>query len=188
MTPSSFIEYVKARKDYKTVTALTADQLETNRIHLFDPETTASVATNTIPDMIPNGSGMVIIIDGDMTIDMTSIANQAFNPSKKAITFIVTGRLQISSATRELNGIFIANQVDYAYDYVGVSTVPLKINGNISIMNTPTQLCNEHRGRTDSALKPTCLFQFDYPNQFPPIIDLISTRTYDWTELISTSN
>lgn len=188
MTPSSFIEYVKARKDYKVVTALTVDQLEVNRIHLFNPETTASVSTNTIPDMIPGGSGMVIIVDGDMTIDMTSVANQAFNPSKKAITFVVTGRLQISAATQELNGIFIANEVDYAYDYVGASTVPLKINGNISVMNTPTQLCNEHRARTDSALKPTCLFQFDYPNQFPPIIDLISTRTYDWTELIPASS
>jgi hypothetical protein len=187
MTPSSFIEYVKARKDYKVVTALTADQLETNRIHLFDPETTALVSSDAIPDMIPAGSGMVIIVDGDMTIDMSALANQAFNQSKKAITFIVTGRLQISAATTELNGLFITNEVDFAYDYVGAASTPLKVVGNMSAMNSPLELCNEHRARTDSRLKPTCLFQFDYPNQFPPLIDMISTKTYDWTQLVPTS-
>ena len=187
MTPASFLEYVKARKDYKVITSLASDQIESNRIHLYDPEVIASVSDNSIPDLIPAGSGIVVLVDGDLVMDMASEPNQIFNPSHKAITFIVTGTLQISALTTELNAIFVANEVDFAYDFVGAAETPLKIDGNISVMNTPLELCNEHRMRTDTRTKPTCLFQLDFENQFIPVIDLLSTRTYDWTELVPSS-
>ncbi len=186
LTPSSFIEYVKARKDYKTITSLSADQIESNRIHIYEPETTVNISDNVIPDLIPSGSGVVIIIDGDLIIDMTTEQGQIFNPDQKAITFVVTGILQIAAATTEMNAVFVTNEVDFAYDYVGAAPTPLKITGNISVMNTPSELCNEHRTRTDRS-KPVCLFQLDFKNQFVPLIDLVSTRTYDWTELVPSS-
>lgn len=186
LTPSSFIEYVKARKDYKTITSLAPDQIESNRIHIYTPETTVNISNNVIPDLIPDGSGVIIVIDGDLIIDMTTEQGQIFNPDQKAITFVITGTLQIAAATTEMNAIFVTNEVDFAYDYVGAAPTPLKITGNISVMNTPAELCNEHRTRTDSS-KPVCLFQLDYPRQFVPLIDLLSTRTYDWTELVPSS-
>ena len=180
LTPSSFISYVKARKDYATITSLTQDQIQSNMIHLLQPDPPIVIITDdTVPDAIPAGAGAVIIIDGDLVIDLAS--SDTFNAANKAIAFVINGTLEISSQVTELNGIFIANDVNYAFDAAATSN-PLKINGNISLSQSPTQQCNDVRQRIDP-LKPSCFFTFDFVNQYVPVIDLLSTRTYDWSEL-----
>ena len=61
------------------------------------------------------------------------------------MVFIVTGTLKIHSHHDQLNGIFIATNVDLAYD-VPSTTNPLKIVGNLISHNTINLL---KRVRTD---------------------------------------
>lgn len=181
LTPDTFIEYAKARKSVNTVTALTPEELEADTINLFE-----DVYIEVIDDdNVENEGDMVLIVDGDLVIDMGASYGNTFNAVGNAIAIIVTGKLEISSQTTELNGIFVANEVDYTYDVPpipGYVNTPLKINGNVVSM-TDVASCASKRIPTDTS-KPSCFMKFDVANQFLPLAEILSTRTYEWTELV----
>lgn len=181
LNPNTFIEYVRARKEVETLNTVTSESIQVNTINYFEGD--AVIEDNDIPDAMAVGEVLVLIINGDLTININHGNEQTFNPDNKAIALIVTGEIEIASATEELNGIFVSNTADFAYDSLPETDVPLKINGNFTTMgNTP--VCTTKRQRDDNELQPSCFLTFDFANQYLPMIDLLSTRTYEWTELV----
>lgn len=182
LTPAGFLEYAQARKEMHIMSAFTPAEVQPNAINYYN--SSAVIASNALPDILPEGSGTVIILGGSLTISMPASESFTFNPDNKALAFVVNGQLALSSTTTELNGIFVANSVDYAYETTSISTVPLKINGNISIADPILRKCIDDRQRDDNELMPSCYVTFDFENQFLPLTHLLSTRTYEWTELV----
>lgn len=182
INPSTFIEYARARKDVNDIDEVTAATVQTNIINIYDSGNVV-ITDNTIPDSLPAGEPAIIVVDGNLTIDMTTQAG-IFNASNNAIAFLVTGTLSISSETTEMNGIFVANSIDFAYDVTPYTENTLKVNGNITAMGSLLQTCADKRQRQDNLFQPSCFFTFDFANQFLPMMHLLSVRTYDWTELV----
>lgn len=182
INPATFIEYARARKDVNDIDEVTSATVQTNIINIYDSGNVV-ITDNTIPDGLPAGEPAVIVIDGNLTIDMTTQGG-IFNSSNNAIAFLVTGTLSISSETTEMNGIFVANSINFAYDVTPYTENPLKVNGNITAMGSLLQTCADKRQRQDNLLQPSCFFSFDFANQFLPMMHLLSVRTYDWTELV----
>lgn len=181
MNPDTFIEYARARKEIGTIESVTPETVRMNALNLYTGNLT--ITSNAIPDTMVEGQRVVIIIDGGLTINMPANEGRTFNPDNKPIAFIVTGEVEIASDTEEINGIFISRTVDYAYDSLPNTTTPLKINGNLTTtVNSPS--CATKRQRDDNELQPSCFITLDVANQVLPLIDLLSTRTYEWTELV----
>jgi PKD domain len=181
LEPSSFIEYARARKEVNDVQAIDTSELQVNTINVYEGNFTLN--DNDLPDFLQANQKMLIVIDGSLTIDMPNNEARTFNPDNKPFAFIVTGEIEIASATEELNGVFITNTVDWAYDAFPTTTTPLKINGAFSSMSGTTR-CNSKRQREDNELQASCYDKKDLPNQIIPLWDLISTHTYEWSELV----
>lgn len=181
ITPDSFIEYARARKDVVDLQSVSAETIQPGKINIFTGNLV--ISDNALPDSITAGEKVVIVVDGTLSFDLSTDPADTFNPDNKPIAFITTGTTEISAGTTEMNGIFISNVVNFAYDATPSTSTPLKINGNLSYLNASTA-CSDKRDRTDSPYKPSCFFTFDFANQYLPLIDLLSTRTYEWTELV----
>lgn len=171
MTPSQFITYVKARKEYSQIAVFPP---LTNGIFILP----SSLKTNAAGA----GSGSyVLIINGDLTMD----TNGAFNSVKKNVAFVVTGKLSINSSVTELNGIFIAKEVDFAYDILSPATTTntLKINGNLIVQTQAesTRLDNLTVRQNPVASSPSIFINFN-PDMYITLLPYLSTSTYDWTQ------
>ncbi len=182
LTPSSFIEYVRARKEYTEIDGIETSDIQPDTINIYDGSTT--IDDNSIPDFLAVGQTLVLVVDGNLTIDMASEVDNTFNRDNKPIAILVTGQINITEGTTEMNGIFVGNTIDFASDAFPITTAPLKVNGNISSVSTLTSSCHEQRQRDDNQLQPSCFFTFDFANQFLPLVEMLSTRTYEWTELV----
>ncbi len=168
-TPDTFIQYMRARKE--TVTISDPEDVQTNKVNYINGQQTIyEIDNNGMQGKAP----FVLLIDnGDLNFDL---ANQ-FNPPNAAMAIIVDGTINIKSTISEMNGIFIANRFDFASDIAqgATTTNSLKMNGNVISLNDVD--CLAKRKRTDST-KPTCYFTFDFVNQYMPLWNLFSTRTF----------
>ena len=169
-TPDTIIQYMRARRE--TVTIADPEQVLTNKVNYID-------GAQTILEIDNNGmqgsSPFVLLVDnGDLLFDLAA----QFNPSNAPMAIIVDGTIRFKSSIKEVNGIFIANDFDFAFDTPPGSTNnnDLWINGNIISMNDVN--CIEKRVRTDDNTKPSCFFTLDFVNQYLPLLNLFSTRTF----------
>lgn len=168
-TPDTFIQYMRARKE--TVTIDDPENVQTNKVNYINGQQTIyEVDNNGMQGKAP----FVLLIDnGDLIFELS---NQ-FNPSNTPMAIVVDGTINIKSTIGEMNGIFIANQFDFASDIAegATTTQELKINGNVISLNDSN--CLAKRKRTQST-KPSCFFTFDFVNQYMPLWSLFSTRTF----------
>lgn len=180
--PDTFIEYARARKDVNDVQSVDTSELQVNTINIYTGNIT--ITDNDLPDFLQTGQTMLIVVDGNVTFNIGQPDGRIFNPDNKPFALIVTGEIEIASATEELNGIFVANTADFAYDAFPDTDTPLKINGTFSTMATTTP-CNSKRQRTDNELMPSCYFKTDLAGQTLPLWSIVSNRTYEWSEPIN---
>lgn len=167
MTPAGFLSYVKARKEYKTITDIDNIIIEdyNNKILVFSSGTfTISDANKSTFD----NRNLVIIINGDLNLSASS-----FIPSNAATAFVVTGAITFSATTTEVRGIFIAT--------TGVSTGStvnqgLKVVGNLAT----TSLDNSRRWTNLS--KPSLFIVFKQ-DPFITLLPLLSTANYNWRQI-----
>lgn len=173
-TPTTYADYLVARKTYTTFVdnnsngVIDSNELTTNAINYVVGN--YAIESNSVQSNAP----IVIVVRGNLTINTTGTE---FNPPDKAMTFIVTGTLNIHSHIETMNGIFIATNVDTAYD-VSSSTTPLKFVGNLISQNSINLM---KRVRTNGA-QPSLFIVQDY-KQYTRIMDKLGISKYTQTEL-----
>lgn len=170
--PNTFIQYSLSRRE--TVTITDPEDVEKDKVNYLN-------GNNTIQTIDDNGmqgkTPFILLVDnGDLQFDL---ANK-FNSSNSPMVIVVDGTIDFKSTLSEVNGIFIANDFDFAYDISegNSTTQELLVNGGLISMNDVN--CAEKRVRTN-AKKPSCFFTFDFVNQYLEVLDLFSTRTFSRT-------
>ena len=166
LTPSSFISYVRSRKENRTITGfsgLAADNIYVYNGNLTVDELTAGQITNAAPILL-------IVTGGDITLNTTS---NVFGVSGNSVALVTDGTLNIAPSMTELNGIFIANQVNF-----GTSATPLKIVGNVI---SETAAVPQTRDRTDGT-RPS-VFIVVRADMYLDLLPYFSTASYEWKQL-----
>ena len=178
LTPQLFLDYVKARKQYVTVTDANGNG------SIDGPELTRD-AINIVSGnfgLIDNAgiqgkAPFVLIVQGNVTINING--NNVFNPPEKAVAILSTGTLKINSHHTEINGIFITNGVDFADDLPPGqwTTNPLKINGNLFSL-TPVDVTK----RQVADISKPSIFLVNRLYLHLGLWNLLSTRNYQVVE------
>jgi hypothetical protein len=189
-TPESFLDYALARKKTNII-ATPADlaNLHGGEINILTSDLTLSNTSQegqAILDALENAAltPYVLIIRGDLTVDTDfNVPNPVTNSPLPIAIFVeggenATGDLKIHHSVETMGGVFIADTLDFSYDS-DHSPYPLKVKGNIISYAAANPL---KRNRIDDASKPSVFVVFD-PILYLNIMDLLSVRTYDWTEL-----
>lgn len=181
MPPATFLAYAKTRKEYETTTNITTDPLVADKINIYSGNLTINDSNKN--DVL-NPTKTILIVEGDVTLNV----NNKFNPSKKPVAILVTGALNINSQVQEMNGVYVANSVDFASDIAAGSTTnnELKIQGNIvSFTDSTSSLQKRDRvggSGNNSRRKPAVFIIFD-PEPLIKMINLLSVYIYDWRQL-----
>lgn len=173
--PLKFIDYIKSRKEYKTITAL--DQITADGLYKWNG---AEPLLITSPDVFTHN--VVLISTGTVNINVTAAPNK-FNPAYSVA--ILAGTINFANGaaanTVEADGIFIANTIG-----VGAASTGLKIKGNLiqllgSASSPPAaDLSNTRLGATIN--KPSLFVVFD-PQPYIKLMPYLSVSTYDWIQL-----
>lgn len=181
LSPTRFIDYVKSRKPYQSITDFAS--LSTAKINIISKSITINntdssnytagiLRASDIPDgaiLVINGTGVEVKIDEDFNTGST-----------KSILLIVNGNLKIKSTVSEIRGIFIPSTISFSYDTTPTESVlPLKIVGNIIAVGGGDP---EMRKRSDNIFKPS-IFVVANPKMYIDLIRDIGTSTYEWKQL-----
>ncbi len=162
-----FIEYVKTRKSYQTITNL--NQLSSDKINVWDGGVSGPLVINNAAHF--NSKNVTLIVLGTVSI---STAN--FTPAQPSSTAIIADQINFYDGAQMVNeaqGVFVANRIDF-----GTSDEPLKIVGNLASTSNPVNIT---RVRVDNR-KPSLFIAFDV-DQYINLLPYISTATYDWKQL-----
>lgn len=192
-TPESFLDYALARK--KTNIIASPDQLVNlhgGEINILTSDLTLrdnSQENQDILDALQNPAltPYVLIVRGDLTVDVDfNVPSPETNSPLPIAIFVeggegATGDLKIHHSVQTMGGVFIADTLDFSYDSDS-SPYPLKIKGNVISYAAANP---NVRNRIDDPTKPSLFVVFD-PILYLNIMDLLSVRTYDWSELSPT--
>jgi hypothetical protein len=170
--PSTYLEYVTARKQFVTVTP-SGSTIDSSDI----TQDAINVATGNFEidsPSIQSNSPFVLIVNGDLTI------NRDINPPEKSLAIFVLGTLKITSNVTEVSGLFFANSVDLASDITTGNTTSntLKINGNL----ISTVVADTSKRVNSDIRKPSYFIVFK-PEMYTDLLPLLSIRSYEWTQL-----
>ena len=166
-TPTTYLSYVRSRKKYHSITNL--NSLESENIYLYNNGdlTLDHLKENNLTAKAPL---LLIVTGGNVTIDDTIDFTFGDSASPASVAIVTDGSLNIGPNMKELNGLFVANQVDF-----GSSATELKIVGNIISTKEadPTS-----RNRADNS-KPSVFIVFK-PNMYLNLLPYFSTAAYEW--------
>ncbi|CAN5217643.1 hypothetical protein BH09PAT2_BH09PAT2_05920 [soil metagenome] len=166
---SSFLNYAVSEKNVSIITS--PSQVQSNKINIIKANTTFdNQSKNKIPNNVQN---YILIVEGDLTLANISGTPDIFNDQGDSAAIIATGAINIHSDYTEINGIFIGQSINLAYDPApptGEHPNPLKINGNI-ISGSPIN--DLRRSRTDDDTKPT-IFTVFKPKMYVDLLPLLS--------------
>lgn len=160
MTPTLFYSYVKARKEYKKINALS--EIDADGIYYYQGASPLSLAS--VPTQF-NLYKVVLISSGVVEI---SVAN--FNPTYSVA--IVAPTIDFSSSVTQATGIFIADTVTTGIN----NNQGLKIVGNLIAQ---TSLTNSRKW--SDLNKPSIFIIFDQ-GKYLDLLTYLSTATYDWRQ------
>lgn len=160
LSTSTFVEYLKARKTYQTITdlsSITADGLY--------------VWSGAFPDLtsVPaqfNSYNVVLIVPGAVTIDMAN-----FNPTKSIALLAQT--LTFTPTTLRATGIFVADTVDTST----TANAGLTITGNLIASTTLT-----HDREYAAPGCPTLFIDFK-ASPYMDLLPYLSVAKYEWRQL-----
>lgn len=166
MTPLNFLNYVKARKEYATLSAI--GDITTNDYNNEILVSNNSLIVDDTNKANFNSRNLVLVINGDLTINST-----LFQPTAATTAFIVTGTITFADTTTTANGIFIAPTIN-----TGTSTdLGLKIKGNLIAQTTLT-----NNRKWTSNTRPSLFIIVD-KDQYLSLLSYLSVANYSWQQL-----
>lgn len=165
LSTSDFLNYVKSRKDYHTITNF--NDINTNNYNNTIVVSNTGITLDDTNKSNFDNKNLVVVVDGDLTFNAT-----AFTPTNAATAFIVTGTITFAPTTTEADAILVAPAIN-----LGTTTNQgLKIVGNLS-----TSSLTNGRLWTDNS-KPSFFVVFNY-NPYITLLPLLSTTDYNWQQL-----
>jgi hypothetical protein len=164
-TPSTFLDYVKSRKDYTTITDLT--EIAQKGIYYVNGNIT--ISNN------PPAFDFVLLVNGTATIDLPSgdFNKQSVTTASKAIA-ILANNITIGNNMANAYGIFVTNASSGIFDTGTNAALGLKVRGNISA-GTITN------NRTNSDTSKPSIFVVQDPGAFMTLLPYLSISKYDQT-------
>jgi len=174
---SQFLSYIKSRKEYTT--AASAGELEADRTHIniISGLTIDSSTATTILGKITDPASMVVVVDGDLTINQGEDNDNRFNKAKKAIAFVVKGNINIVKDMTEVNGVFIGDNIDVSLGAQVRTDDYLKITGNLISGETASGIPLRQRSDDDNS-RPSFFVIFD-PGMYIKLLPYLSVRSYE---------
>ncbi len=170
---SSFINYVKSRKAYTSITTVDSSHVVQNTVNIA---TQGDITLND--DSITSKGPFVLIVRkvGDsgyanVTINAENFNNNTSTNNPKTSIAIIANNISFGSNVTHADGIFIANGVA-SY----TSTNGLKIKGNL-ISENPVSLVSRTNNTSPS------LFVVVYPLTYINLLPYLSTDKYNWQQL-----
>ena len=172
MTPSGFLSYVKARKEYKTMPNNDLSNINTDGIYFYEGD----LILNNTNLNLSVASKFVLIVKGNVTIDQDyfNIGAACINTSNsKSIAILsTTGTISFSNITKCAAGIFIANTVLTG----STNNKGLKIKGNLVAQ---TSFANGREWINDNI--PSLFIVFDQ-QKYLDLLPYLSTASYEWNQ------
>jgi hypothetical protein len=153
---SDLNRFVTYAKNYKKYSISSSTNISANTINIF-------TGNSTIENInILQNANFLVIVEGDLTL--IPDAAGTFNSNNLSQGYIVTGKLIINSDVKEMNGLFIANEISFQS-----SSNFLKVRGNL-ISNSKVDLSNRKTDTTNNYARPSVFIVFDgkkYTDLFP---------------------
>ena len=168
MYPSTFLNYVKSRKQHTVITNPDLSTITSPGIYIYNGALTLT-SSNIMT------SNVVLIATGDISISGSefNINADCVNTLSKNIAILSTGKISFSNTTKCAAGIFIAKTVDTGSN----GNQGLKIKGNLIAQTTLTN----NRAWSDNS-RPSVFVVFD-PVQYINLLPYLSTAYYDWRQI-----
>ena len=163
-TSASYLSYVKARKEYKTITALS--QITGDGLYVWNSADSDTVTINDTSKVRFDNRKVVLITSGTVTVNTASFA-----PTSGS-TAIIAGTINFNASVTSATGIFIASTVS-----TGTTTNQgLKINGNLVAQTT---LTNNRKWAT--VARPSLFIVFK-PLLYLDLLPYLGTNYYEWNQ------
>lgn len=160
MTPSSYLSYIKARKQSVTITGL--GEISGPGIYIYEGPDPLDINA-PLPGVFNNN--IVLLTTGTVNI------NTNFNPTGSVA--IVANQINFAGTVAQGTGIFIADDIT-----TGVNlNQGLKVVGNLVAQ---TSLTNDRKWADPD--KPSLFIKFD-PTQYINLLPYLSTANYDWRQI-----
>lgn len=163
LTPSSFLSYVRARKEYKVITDL--GEITGSGIYVYSGD--LAISSNVTP--FNQSYKIVLIVSGTVTI--SAAPDNTFTPTGTAA--IVATTINFDSAITEAHGVFIGRTISTGTN----ATQGLKIVGNLIAQTT---LSNNREWPTTT--RPSVFIKFDQA-KYISLLPYLSTASYQWRQI-----
>ena len=160
MTPSSYLSYIKARKQSTTITSL--GEITGPGIYIYEGPDPLDINA-PLPGVFNNN--IVLMTTGTVNI------NTDFNPTGSVA--IVANQINFAGTVVQGTGIFIADDISTGINL----NQGLKIIGNLVAQ---TSLTNGRKWADPD--KPSLFIKFD-PTQYINLLPYLSTANYDWRQI-----
>jgi hypothetical protein len=159
MTASSFAGYIKARKEFKTITSL--NEIDSNGLYVIN----GNLSLTSVPAQF-NQYNVVLLVSGAITINTAT-----FNPTKSIA--LIGDTLDMATTVTQARGIFIADSVSLGT----TANQGIKITGNLI---SQSSIANSRRWANPNI--PSLYIAFD-PAIYLDILPYLSTANYEWKQL-----
>lgn len=163
LTPSTFLSYVKARKEFKVITDLGG--ITGSGVYVYNGD--ISISSNVTPFNQPYK--VVLIATGTITI--SAAPGNTFSPTGTAA--IIAPTINFNGAITEAQGIFIGNTISTGTN----AAQGLKIIGNLIAQ---TALSNNREWPTTQ--RPSVFIKFDQ-TKYISLLSYLSTASYQWRQI-----
>ncbi len=163
LTPSSFLSYVRARKEYKVIADL--GEITGSGIYVYSGD--LAISSNVTP--FNQSYSVVLIVSGTVTI--SAAPDNTFTPTGTAA--IVATTINFDSAITEAHGVFIGRTISTGTN----ATQGLKIVGNLIAQTT---LSNNREWPTTT--RPSVFIKFDQA-KYISLLPYLSTASYQWRQI-----
>ncbi len=159
----TYIDYFHkySRKQKKVNIISSISEIDSNTINIYENTEALSFSD------LPNHTSYVLLTKSDIVIDDNP--SHVVNPLQKSLSIISMGTMYIHPDIREINGILIADNYDFAHQ-TDTSQYNLKINGNLISGHEITEL-KRGEGPYDSA----SLYVVFNPKMYSDLIPHLST-------------
>ncbi len=163
-SPNKFFDYVKSRKQYKTITG-PAD-IDSDGIYYIAGNLTIDEAADVAPFLNRN---VLVVVTGFVNISVDFVPPAGQN----LWTGFIADSIQVGAGVGTVKAVLIGNSVD-----VNSSNTPLKIDGNlISLTNTFNNTRVLINANTPS------LFIVQNQETYMKLLPYLSTSMYDWRQI-----
>jgi len=163
LTASSFLSYVKARKEYKVIADL--GEISGSGIYVYNGD--IAISSNVTP--FNQSYKVVLIATGTVTI--SAAPDNTFSPAGTAA--IVAPTINFNGTITEAQGIFIGDTISTGTN----AAQGLKVIGNLIAQTT---LSNNRKWPTTT--RPSVFIKFNQ-GKYISLLPYLSTASYQWRQI-----